>query len=431
MVCDCIECRLKIEPVKRPGFHQYTLVGIRGLAEINRTAVGRGNHLPDRKTVFLGKLPVTLIVRGYRHDGTFAIAHQHKIRGIDRHPVATDRMDRLQPGIDAFFLHRLHGRFRRLHVPTFFQESGELRVTLCRFLRQWMFRSDGNIADAHQGIRTRGKHLQRLRMAIDTKGNLQTPGTADPVGLHRTHLLGPSGQRFQVFQQLVGIGRNLHEPLRDFLALHDRVATPAAAVDHLFVGQYRHVMRTPVDRCRFLVHEAFFEQPREQPLFPAIVPGVTGCQFACPVITESEPLQLAAHVIDVFIGPAGGRHIVLDRRVFGWQAEGVPAHRLQHILAQHALITGDHIAYRVVTHMAHVQFSARIREHGQAIELFPGGIFRYGKGLIFLPVLLGFRFKLLGIIGIFHHIHWLCAIAITSGLQAYRRHALRNNKSAA
>src|SRR5690606_32463554 len=46
---------------------------------------------------------------------------------------------------------------------------------------------------------------------------------------------------------------------------------PAAAVDHLLVGQSRLVHRVPVDRAVLAIDHAFLEPAGEQPLLPAVV----------------------------------------------------------------------------------------------------------------------------------------------------------------
>ena len=96
--------------------------------------------------------------------------------------------------------------------------------------------------------------------------------------------------------------------------------------------------------------------------------------------------ELAAHVIDVVVGPFGGRHAVLHGGILGWQAKGIPTHRLQHVLAAHALVTGDHVANGIIAHMSHVQAAAGIGEHGQTVEFFPRRIFTDLETAVFLPI---------------------------------------------
>jgi hypothetical protein len=108
------------------------------------------------------------------------------------------------------------------------------------------------------------------------------------------------------------------------------------------------------------------------------------------------------HVGDVFVGPLGGRYVVLHRGVFRRHAEGVPTHGLQDILALHALVTGKHVADGVVAHMPHVQLAAGIGKHRQAIERLLARLFTDFKGLLLVPEGLGGIFYFTGLILFVH-----------------------------
>lgn len=181
--------------------------------------------------------------------------------------------------------------------------------------------------------------------------------------------------------------RDLHKILRDLFAFDRRITAPAAAVDHLFIGEHGHVVRTPVHWRGLLVDQALVEQLGEQPLLPAVILRVAGGDLTVPVITKTESLQLVAHVVDVFVGPLCRRHLVLDRGVLGRQAKGIPAHWLHDVLAQHALVAANHITNGVITHMAHVQAATRVREHGQAVELLAALVLDGAKRVVLLPIL--------------------------------------------
>ena len=114
-------------------------------------------------------------------------------------------------------------------------------------------------------------------------------------------------------------------------------------------------------------------------------------------------LQLGAHVVDILRGPFRRRHVVLDGGIFRRQAEGVPAHGLQHVLALHALVAGDHVRNGVVAHMPHVQFAAGVGEHGQAVEFLPAVVLFHGKAVVGQPVLLGSGFQFLWLVVLIHH----------------------------
>ena len=54
----------------------------------------------------------------------------------------------------------------------------------------------------------------------------------------------------------------------------------------------------------------------------------------------------------------GGVHthaVIVLHTAFGWQAVVIPAHRVEHVVAVHALESRDHIGMRVREHVAHVQ----------------------------------------------------------------------------
>ena len=68
------------------------------------------------------------------------------------------------------------------------------------------------------------------------------------------------------------------------------------------------------------------------------------------------------------------------RGVLGRQAERVPAHRMQHVEALRALVARDHVAERVVAHVAHVDAARRIGEHLEHVVFGPGRIVRRREG---------------------------------------------------
>ena len=124
----------------------------------------------------------------------------------------------------------------------------------------------------------------------------------------------------------------------------DRVAAALAlAVDHLLVREHRAERRAPVDRHLGLVGEAALVELLEDPLRPAHVAGVGGVDLARPVVGEAERLELAP--VDVDVAPGGLARVGagLDRVLLGGQAEGVPAHRVQHVEAAHALVARDRV----------------------------------------------------------------------------------------
>src|SRR3546814_8354566 len=81
----------------------------------------------------------------------------------------------------------------------------------------------------------------------------------------RTDTLFPYTTLFRSpFEQLVGKVGDLQKPLRQFLLFDQRARSPAAAVDHLLVGEHGPVDRVPVDVAFLAGDEAGGEQVEEQ-----------------------------------------------------------------------------------------------------------------------------------------------------------------------
>src|SRR3546814_20141242 len=69
---------------------------------------------------------------------------------------------------------------------------------------------------------------------------------ADPVALHGLDRIRPAVERVEAVKQLLCVVGDLQEPLRDLALFDQRAGAPAAAVDHLLVGQHGLVDRVPV-----------------------------------------------------------------------------------------------------------------------------------------------------------------------------------------
>ncbi len=65
----------------------------------------------------------------------------------------------------------------------------------------------------------------------------------------------------------------------------------------------------------------------------------------------------------------------LDGVLLGGQAEGIPAHRMQHVEAAHPLVAGEDVGGGVAFRVADVQArAARVGEHVEDVELRLRGI---------------------------------------------------------
>lgn len=83
----------------------------------------------------------------------------------------------------------------------------------------------------------------------------------------------------------------------------------------------------------FAIDDAFFKQLGKQPLFPTVVFGFAGGDFARPVNCKTQAFELGFHVFDVVVSPGGRGDIVFHRRVFRRHAERVPTHGLHDVEA--------------------------------------------------------------------------------------------------
>ena len=242
-----------------------------------------------------------------------------------------------------------------------------------------MLWGDGNEGDAHDGVGAGGEDvhlavLQQLTCGIldgVRKGETDALGLADPVFLHQLDALGPTVQTgFHVLQQLGGVLGDVQVIARNLALFNHRTGAPAFAINHLLIGQNRHINRVPVHHLGFAVGDALLQHFEEQPLVPLVILGRAGGHFAAPVDGQAHRLHLLFHVGDVVKGPLCGRHAVFHGGVFSGQAKGVPAHGHEHVVALHAQLAGQHVVDGVVAHVAHVQLAAGVGQHGASIILW-------------------------------------------------------------
>ena len=189
-------------------------------------------------------------------------------------------------------------------------------------------------------------------------------------------------------QQLLGVGGDPEEPLRQVALLHHRARAPAAPVDHLLVGQHRLLDRVPVDLGGLAVGQLLLQEVQEQPLLVHVVVGIAGGELALPVDRQAHGLELAAHGVDVLVGPLARVDLALHGGVLGRQAEGVPAHGMQHVEALGAHVAGHDVAQRVAAHMPHVDAPRRVGEHLELVALGLLALVLGAEGAALLPHLL-------------------------------------------
>ena len=365
------------------------------------------HHLLHRQVVLAGKDEIALVVGGHAHHGAGAVLGEHVIGDPDRDQLAVGRVAHtganrhtpLGPVLGRALLVALAGHqvAKGCH--------GELLVGAGQGGHQGVLRRQHHVAGTKKGVGPGGEHRDRAAGRCSgpihhRKGQFGAGGTADPVGLHGAHPLRPAVELGQVIEQGVGVGGDLEKPLAQLALLHQGTGAPGAAVAiHLLIGEHGLVDGIPVDGGVLLVGQAGVEKLQEQPLGPAVVVGVAGRQFPAPVNRQAQLAELLAHRGDVLVGPGPWIDAPLNRCIFGGEAEGIPAHRVQHPLAPQPLHPGNHIGDHVIAHMAHVQVPRWIGKHRQGVEtlLARGGLGRVVQAEA-VPLLLPTGFDRLGLV---------------------------------
>src|SRR5207249_4821930 len=133
-------------------------------------------------------------------------------------------------------------------------------------------------------------------------------------------------------------------------------------------------------------------EDEEDPLRPLHVRRIRGRNLAVPVIAEAEPLDLPADVRDIPLSRDAGLCAGLDRVLFGWQSEGVVAHRMQDVEPPHALVAAPHVCGRVAFGMADMQsFTRWVGKHVEHVELRRARTLDGSERLLCLPDALPLR----------------------------------------
>ena len=342
----------------------------RGDAGVRRVGLPGVEDDADRQAEGAREVEVALVVRGHGHDGAGAVVGQHVVGGVDRHRLAGQRVGRGDAEVDAGL-----GPVGQLPV-----EVGELahlvavglqrRALLRRaqLLGQRGIRSHHEEGGAVEGVRPRGEDGHRA--TGDGEVDVRAPRPADPVLLHEQDALGPLAlERAHVLEQPVGVVGDLEVPLGQ-LALGDLgAAALAPATDDLLVGEHGLVLRAPVDRAVAPVGQAPLAQPQEQPLRPPVVLRVAGVQPLRPVEADGVAAERLRLRLDVLVGPGGRVLVALDGGVLRRQPEGVPADRVQHVVAAAHPVARHDVTDAERLGVPHVQVAARVAEHVEHVLL--------------------------------------------------------------
>ena len=99
-----------------------------------------------------------------------------------------------------------------------------------------------------------------------------------------------------------------------------------------------------------------------------------------------------------------GMDAVLDGRVLGGHAQGVPADRVEDVEAPHHLEPGDDVADGIIADMAHVDPARGIGVHLQGVILRAAGVLGGLERRLLVPGLLPLGLDLAESIGVFHRL---------------------------
>ena len=359
-------------------------------AHLGRLTARRDDHRRHRQPVLHRELVVALVVGGHGHDRSGPVLHQHVIGDPDRDLLLVDRVGRIAAREDAvlLLLLALGGRAprRAAHVV---EDGGLLLRSRDEPRDQRVLGREDEEGRAEERVRPGREDGYVHVQVVDPEEDIGALGAADPVALDGQDALGPLHLPHLV-QQMVGVGRDLEEPLREVARLDLAAAALAAAVHDLLVREHGLVVRAPDDGRLLAEGEVGLVQLQEQPLRPAVVLGLVCRDLARPVDRPAEPLHLLADCGDVALGDLAWVAALTDGRVLGREAERVEAHRAHHVAAPAAVEMGQDVDHRVVEDVAHVQRPRRVRQHLEQVELVRVGAGALGRtghaeGLLVLP----------------------------------------------
>ncbi len=324
----------------------------------------------------------------HRHDRTGSVFHQGEVGCIDRHAAAGHGILTKRADKDAFFFVAFQGPAGPVGQGHLFDELGHRRLlfrTGRQRRHQGVLRGQHHEGGPEHRVLAGGKHRDHLVYSLDREPDLGAEAFPDPVFLHGDDFFRPPRQLFAVLEQVVGIIGNPEKPLLQLFLPHLPAASPAAAGLDLFVGKHGLTRAAPVDEGLFAVGHALFVHLEKEPLLPSVVLRPAGGDLPVPVVGKAHASKLGPHVVDVFVGPPGRVRVVGDGRVFGGHAEGVPAHRVEHVKPPEPLVAGHHISDGVVSHVAHVDLARRIGKHLQQVVFFPARVFFDLEQVLLLP----------------------------------------------
>ena len=409
-----------------------------------------------------GEGVVARVVRRNSHDRSRAVSGQHVIRDVDRDFASREGIDGVRSGEDAAHAPRFgdafaFGAFLGLFEVIF---DGGLVVGCGQIVDPLVFGGDHHEGDAENRIGPRGEDFEFTVESLNVEEDLRADRTADPVALDLFERVAPF-EPFQSVEHALRIGRYAQQPLLHAFLHYGESAAHRQSVFYLVVGQHRTQLRAPVDhrigaegetvvlqhlftpmlvhcgplggremqfrragcvqpfgaaagerllqladraRLLFVAAVVTVEHFQESPLRPLVVPRIAGAHFAIPVERKADLVELLAVTGDVVIGGDGRMLSRLDGILLGRQPEGVVTHRMQHVEAALALVTGEDVRGDVSQRMADVQAGARrIGKHVEHVVFRSRSVDLDAVGSALLPALLPFRFQFFEVV--FHGVN--------------------------
>ncbi len=346
---------------------------------------------------------------GAAEDGAGAVFHQHEVGDIDRQAgVGTEGVDGQERRLVAHLLGGLDHLLAGADAAALGDELGEIGVGRGEAGGERMVGRDGDEARAEESVVAGGEDLDGVAGngggAIgEGEADAHALRPADPVLLHQADFFRPAVEGVDRGQQVLGVAGDPQEPLGQLALLHLGAGAPAAPVDHLLVGEHGLVDRVPVDLRLAAVGEVFGEEIEEELLLLGVVFRIAGGEFPRPVERQAHHLELVAHDGDVVVGPRARVDPALHGRVLGRQAEGVPAHGMEDVVALGAHGAGNDVAHGVVADVAHVDAPRRVGEHLQDVVFRAGIVVRGFEDAGIRPRLAPARFRLAGIVSVGGH----------------------------
>ena len=266
-------------------------------------------------------------------------------------------------------------------------------------------------SNAEHSICTSGEDGERRLLTIHLDLHLSTLRASDPVFLCLLDRVAPL-YSVESVEQTLAVSADAEAPLAHLLLLYRESATHADTIHHLVVGKHSTETSTPVYHCLAhesdaIVHESvallllvhsvpFLSREREligasgrdalravlfevshevsdrlsllklgveirsehlleSPLSPFIVAWSAGAHLTVPVEREANLVQLLAIAVDILesglLRMLSGLYSILLSR----QSVSVITHRIQHVEALQALVSGIYITGDIAEWVAHME----------------------------------------------------------------------------